>query len=92
MTMTIMGAMYHLTPMLVWTEKYASKMGMEKVPTIKDLYSEKLGMGIFWMINVAVVGFFFALIMGSQIAISLFAFLLLITCYLFSFQMLRIIF
>ncbi len=91
-TLTIMGAMYHLVPLLVWAEKYASRMGIEEVPTIKDLYSESLGIGIFWMINIAVVGFFLALVISSQTALILFAVLLLITSYLFSFEMLGIIF
>ncbi|MFQ5975163.1 MAG: cbb3-type cytochrome c oxidase subunit I [Candidatus Hydrothermarchaeales archaeon] len=91
-TITIMGAMYHLIPMLVWTEKYASRMGKEKVPTIKDLYSERLSIVIFWMVNIGVVGFFFALIINLQSAVTLFAVLLLISSYLFSFEMLRIIF
>ncbi|MEE8358724.1 MAG: cbb3-type cytochrome c oxidase subunit I [Candidatus Hydrothermarchaeales archaeon] len=91
-SITIMGAMYHLVPLLVWTEKYASRMGTEAVPTIKDLYSERLGIGIFWMINIAVVGFFLALVASSQTALIVFAVLLLITSYLFSFEMLGIIF
>jgi len=91
-SITIIGAMYHLVPLLVWTEKYASRMGTEKVPTIKDLYSESQGIRIFWMINIAVVGFFFALVISSQTALILFAILLVITSYYFSFTMLGIIF
>lgn len=45
-TLTIIGAEYHIIPMLTWMEKYASKLGVEDVPMIADLFSMKLGKAV----------------------------------------------
>lgn len=38
----IVGQMYKIVPFLVWYHKYSSKVGIEKVPMLKDMFSEKL--------------------------------------------------
>ncbi len=32
-----LGATYHIIPFLVWWERFAPKMGKEKIPTLKEL-------------------------------------------------------
>ncbi len=42
-TLTIIGAEYHIIPMITWMEKYSDKLGLEDVPMIGDLFNLKLG-------------------------------------------------
>ncbi|MFQ6135880.1 MAG: cbb3-type cytochrome c oxidase subunit I [Candidatus Hydrothermarchaeales archaeon] len=90
-SITIIGAMYHLIPMLVWTERYSSKLGKEEAPTIKELYSERLGDLIFWLINAGVIGFSMGLILRMKSMTTISGMVVLVSSYLFSFEMLRII-
>jgi hypothetical protein len=36
----VVGNMYKIVPFLVWTARYASRIGKEKVPTLRELYDE----------------------------------------------------
>ncbi|NOY11116.1 MAG: cbb3-type cytochrome c oxidase subunit I [Archaeoglobi archaeon] len=42
-TLTIIGAEYHIIPMITWMEKYSEKLGIEDVPMIGDLFNLRLG-------------------------------------------------
>ncbi len=42
-TLTIIGAEYHIIPMITWMEKYSAKLGIEDVPMIGDLFNLRLG-------------------------------------------------
>lgn len=42
-TLTIIGAEYHIIPMITWMEKYSEKLGLEEVPMIGDLFNLRLG-------------------------------------------------
>jgi cbb3-type cytochrome oxidase subunit 1 len=66
-TLTIMGAMYHLVPMIVWMEKYGPKMGKEKVPNIQDLFSKTVANLVLWS---TVIGLF-GILIGSMYGITL---------------------
>jgi cbb3-type cytochrome oxidase subunit 1 len=65
-SLTIIGAMYHLTPMLVWMEKYGPKLGKEEVPNIQDLFSQGLARLILWS---SVIGLF-GILIGSLYGIT----------------------
>ncbi len=39
---TIIGAEYHIIPMITWMEKFSDKLGSEDVPMIADLFSTKI--------------------------------------------------
>ncbi len=41
-TLTVMGAEYHIIPMITWMEKYSERLGIEDVPMIGDLFNMKL--------------------------------------------------
>ncbi|MBE8540290.1 hypothetical protein [Geoglobus acetivorans] len=41
-TLTIIGAEYHIIPMISWMDKYSAKLGLEEVPMIADLFNESL--------------------------------------------------
>jgi len=38
----IVGQMYKIVPFLVWYHKYSSKVGLENVPMLKDMFNENL--------------------------------------------------
>ncbi|WP_337865531.1 hypothetical protein [Ignavibacterium sp.] len=38
----IVGQMYKIVPFLVWYHNYSGKVGIEKVPMLKDMFNEKL--------------------------------------------------
>lgn len=52
---TIVGAMYHILPMLVWVERYGPKLGLEEVPTMKELYGQRSAEVQFWVFNLGIV-------------------------------------
>jgi cbb3-type cytochrome oxidase subunit 1 len=61
-SVTIFGGMYHLVPMLSWTMlmKKAANLGpdaMKDLPrSLNELYSQKLARGIFYFINIGIIG------------------------------------
>jgi cbb3-type cytochrome oxidase subunit 1 len=66
-TLTIMGAMYHLVPMIVWMEKYGPKMGKEEVPNIQDLFNKKVAGLILWSSAIGLIG----ILVGSLYGITI---------------------
>ncbi len=57
--LTIVGAMYHIVPMLTWLEKYSSKVGQPGVPLIQDLYHKPLARLLLVTMNLSFAGFAF---------------------------------
>ena len=55
--LTMIGAMYHIVPMLTWIQKYSSKVGQEKVPLINELYNKQLAKAIFITLNISLALF-----------------------------------
>ena len=53
-TFLVIGMMYKIVPFLVWFHKYSDKVGKEKVPLLKDMFSEKVGNIQFWLITTGV--------------------------------------
>ncbi|MDP2663109.1 MAG: hypothetical protein Q8R28_20525 [Dehalococcoidia bacterium] len=51
LTNTIIGAMYHILPFLVWWETYAGKVGLERVPLLKELFNEHFARRSFYFWN-----------------------------------------
>lgn len=54
-SMLILGQMYKIVPFLVWLHTFSDKVGKERVPMLKEMFSERLGMLQFWLINVGIV-------------------------------------
>ncbi|NOZ59478.1 MAG: hypothetical protein GXO66_07890 [Euryarchaeota archaeon] len=68
--LTIVGAMYHILPMLTWLEKYSAKVGQPGVPLIQDLYNKRLARVLFIALNASLALFAFSSFLP---ALSLFA-------------------
>jgi len=52
--LTIIGAEYHIIPMITWMEKYADKLGVEDVPMIADLFNIKIGKLVLYLSPIGV--------------------------------------
>ncbi|MFB6233868.1 MAG: hypothetical protein ABEH81_02080 [Halopenitus sp.] len=38
----VIGTLYHVVPFLIWVHRYSDRVGLEAVPTIEDLYDDRL--------------------------------------------------
>lgn len=86
----IVGQMYKIVPFLVWYHKYSSKVGIEKVPMLKDMFNEKLAE---FQLYLMITGLVISIIsLSFQLKVLLlFGFLiLLISSIIFSFNMIKI--
>ncbi len=86
----IIGQMYKIVPFLVWYHRFSGKVGKEKVPMLKDLYNEKLGLQGLYLMLVSISGITFSTIFDIKILIFIFYALLFLTAVIFSFNMLKI--
>ncbi len=60
-SMLIVGQMYKIVPFLVWYHKYSSKVGIETVPMLKDMFKEKPAYAGYYFMVSALVGVIFSL-------------------------------
>ncbi len=88
-TLTIMGAMYHLVPMLVWMTRYAEKLGREPVPTIAEMFNQRWANIQFAGANLGVAGYFVGLLTSDGLGL-ISAFVFLISTYGFAYIMYRV--
>lgn len=89
---TIVGAMYHLVPMLVWMERYSEKLGKEPVPTIKQLYSERAANTQFWLLNFGLLGLFFSFAALQKNLTVIFGAVVALAAYYFAYEMYNILY
>lgn len=68
-SMLIVGQMYKVMPFLVWYNKYSSKVGIEKVPMLKDMFREKIAATGYYFMVTALAGVIFSF--ASQIQAGL---------------------
>lgn len=48
-TITILGFLYKIVPFIVWYHSYSRHVGRHRVPSLADLYSEKLQIAGYWI-------------------------------------------
>ncbi len=60
-SMLIVGQMYKIVPFLVWYHKYSSKVGIETVPMLKDMFKEKPAYAGYYFMVAALAGVIFSL-------------------------------
>jgi hypothetical protein len=58
----LLGTLYHVVPFVVWVRQYSDRVGLERVPMLDDLYSDRLAGTDFWL---TLVGF--ALVVGGEL-------------------------
>lgn len=91
-TLTIFGGMYHVVPMLVWINRYSSKIGKERIPSVKELYNANEAGYIFLASTIAVFLLLFAFFMKNSMLEIISTILFFIASLAFSYRMLRIIY
>lgn len=91
-SITIVGAMYHLVPMLAWMERYADKLGTQAVPTIKELYSERAANAQFWLLNLGLLGFFSGLLALQRMLVTASGALIALAAYYFAYEMYKLLY
>jgi len=69
LSMLIVGQMYKIVPFLAWYHKYSSKVGLEPVPMLKDMFNEKYALMSYYLMTTAVIATTASFIFNSQIAL-----------------------
>jgi len=69
LSMLIVGQMYKIVPFLAWYHKYSSKVGLEPVPMLKDMFNEKYALASYYLMTTAIITTTVSFIINSQIAL-----------------------
>jgi len=69
LSMLIVGQMYKIVPFLAWYHKYSSKVGLEPVPMLKDMFNEKYALTSYYLMATAIIATTASFIFNSQIAL-----------------------
>lgn len=86
----IVGQMYKIVPFLVWYHKYSSKVGIEKVPMLKDMFSESLAEYQLYLMVAGIIISVVSLIFNIQIILLTGFLSFFISSIIFSFNMIKI--
>jgi hypothetical protein len=86
----IVGQMYKIVPFLVWYHKYSSKVGIEKVPMLKDMFSENLAELNLYIMLVGIIISVFSFLSEINLLLLLGFVLLFISSVIFSFNMIKV--
>lgn len=86
-SMLIVGQMYKIVPFLVWYHKYSGKVGIEKVPMLKEMFSEKIAQYGFYIMIIALFGSLFSLTFRNEFGLIASFSLMLLSSLIFSFNM-----
>lgn len=87
----IVGQMYKIVPFLVWYHKYSSKVGIEKVPMLKEMFSEKLAELNLYLMLVGIIISVFSFLSQINILLLIGFVLLFISSVIFSFNMIKVL-
>ncbi|GBD91625.1 cytochrome C and Quinol oxidase polypeptide I [bacterium BMS3Abin04] len=91
LSMLIVGQMYKIVPFLAWYHKYSSKVGLEPVPMLKDMFNEKYALVSYYLMTTAIIATTASFIFNSRIAL-LFSFgLMFFGSLIFTFNILTIL-
>lgn len=90
LSMLIVGQMYKIVPFLVWYHKYSGKVGIEKVPVLKEMFNEKFAGYGFYIMIVAVIGVLISLTFRINYLLLISFIMMFISSLLFSFNMITI--
>ncbi len=68
---SVLGNLQKIVPFLVWNQRYASRIGREKVPLLRDLIHLPTARLAFWLFNGGILAEAVALALAQPLAISL---------------------
>lgn len=86
----IVGQMYKIVPFLVWYHKYSSKVGMEKVPMLKDMFNENLAELNLYLMLVGIIISILCFLSQINILLLIGFVLLFISSVIFSYNMIKV--
>ncbi len=90
LSMLIVGQMYKIVPFLVWYHKFSSKVGLEKVPMLKDMFNEKYAAYGFYLMFTAVIATVAALLLRSETGLLISFTIMFFSSIIFAFNMITI--
>ncbi len=91
LSMLIVGQIYKIIPFLTWYHKYSSKVGLEPVPLLKDMFNEKFAFLNYYLMTTAVILTIGSFAFNNSTAL-LFSFALMFTgSLLFTFNVITIL-
>ncbi|MBI4321514.1 MAG: hypothetical protein HY675_23725 [Chloroflexi bacterium] len=90
-TMTIVGAMYHIVPFVVWWEVYAPKLGYEEVPLLKQLYSERAALYQLYGLNVGLLVIIAGFALKVSVLLAIGGTILIVTAVAFAWAMIGVV-
>jgi hypothetical protein len=91
LTNIIVGAMYHILPFLVWWEVYASKVGEQPVPLLKEIFHYRLANFNFYLWNISLWGMIVGFVLGLYPLVALFGVGMLALAVIFLVDMLGVL-
>jgi len=89
-SMLIIGQMYKIIPFLTWYHKYSSKAGLEKVPTLKEMYNEKICHIEYYLMLTAVICVPFFVLLKLYTIVLVASLVMLVSVILFVYNMIKI--
>lgn len=89
-SMLIVGQMYKIVPFLLWYHKYSSKVGIEKVPMLRDMFDESLAEYQFYLMIVGLVITIIALVFQIHVLLLIGFSILFIGSIIFSLNMIKV--
>lgn len=89
-SMLIVGQMYKIVPFLVWYHKYSSKVGIEKVPMLKEMFNERYAVYGLYLMIAAIIGSIYSFTFISEIGLMVSFSIMLLSSLIFSFNMITI--
>lgn len=81
---TIIGMLYKIVPFLVWYRCYSDKVGLEPVPSLGELCSQRLERYGYWLLNVGILGMAAGLVTGTARLIQAFGAILTLGVFIFA--------
>ncbi|WP_246050013.1 cbb3-type cytochrome c oxidase subunit I [Aquibacillus sediminis] len=89
---SILGYLYKIVPFLWWTHKYSSQVGKKKVPMLKDMIDDQIGIILFITFTVAVIGLTLAGLAQFHFFVALFQGVMLIASLYYMYSIVRVLF
>ncbi|MDO8674298.1 MAG: hypothetical protein Q7O66_23055 [Dehalococcoidia bacterium] len=91
LTMTIVGAMYHIVPFVVWWEVYASKLGSEEVPLLHQLYNHRSATWQLYGLNAGLLTMIAGFCVNLTVLVAAGGTMLVVVSLAFATEMLRVL-
>ncbi len=88
---SMLGYLYKIVPFLVWTHKYSEKVGKEKVPTLKEMMNEKLGVVLYTLFTISIFGIIVSTAFSSGLSATLFLGIQALASIVFAITIIRVI-